>query len=70
MMQEVGGMSQSEYERGSFFSELHENIDVITEALGEDEETQIVEDEDIKMEETVSSQKGSHTASNELECGS
>ena len=50
------GASQSEDERGSFFfSELHENIDVITEALREDEETEVLEDEDIKMEETVSS---------------
>ena len=40
---EVGGMSQSEDERGSFFSELHENIDVITEALREDEETEVLE---------------------------
>ena len=58
---EVGGLSQSEDERGSFFSELHENIDVITEALREDAETEVLEDEDIKMEETVSSEKGSHS---------
>ena len=70
MQTEVGGMSQSEDERGSIFSELHENIENITDALREDEETKVLEDEDIKMEETVSSQKGSHRASNEFGCGS
>ena len=63
---EIGGMSQSEDERVSFISEFHENIDVISDALREDEETEVIEDEDIEMSESQSGQKASQKESNEL----
>ena len=63
---EIGGMSQSEDERASFISEFHENIDVISDALREDEETEVIEDEDIEMSESQSGQKASQKESNEL----
>ena len=63
---EIGGMSQSEDERASFISEFHENIDVISGALREDEETEVIEDEDIEMSESQSGQKASQKESNEL----
>ena len=39
-------MSQSEDERASFISE---NIDVISDALREDEDTEVIEDEDMEI---------------------
>ena len=51
---EIGGMSQSEDERASFISEFHENIDVISDALREDDETEVLEDEDIAILESQS----------------
>ena len=60
-------MSQSEDERGSNFLRITENIDVITDAVRWDEETEVLGDEDIKIEPTESSQKASHRASNVLD---
>ena len=64
---EMGGMSQSEDERGSIFSEFHANLDDITDELREDEETEVLEDEDPEIMETASSEKGHNVASNELD---
>ena len=64
---EIGGMSQSEDERASFISEFHENIDVISDALREDDETEVLEDEDIAILESLSGQMASQRESHELD---
>ena len=64
---EIGGMSQSEDERGSFISEFAENIDVMTDVLREDEDTEVLEDEDMEFTPSKCGERATERESHELD---